>query len=204
MNLLSSRRTSWPASSTNRRNSSQQRWMLAILSRSSASASTCLKQRMALRAFTCAGTRSGCSRKRSAEYVESELKDWELLGVEGHFRGSHPWLGYHRFLSEQTARLVGAKPAEVVVMNSLTVNLHLMMVSFYRPTAQSIQDCDRRERLPFRPICGEIADCSSTASIRRTCCSNCSRARRAVCAKKTFSRLSNARDHRSPSSCWAV
>ena len=78
----------------------------------------------------------GLQPKTVREYVESELKDWELLGVEGHFRGSHPWLGYHRFLSEQTARLVGAKPAEVVVMNSLTVNLHLMMVSFYRPTSQ--------------------------------------------------------------------
>jgi kynureninase len=77
----------------------------------------------------------GLQPKTVREYVESELKDWELLGVEGHFRGNHPWLRYHRLLSEQTARLVGAKPAEVVVMNSLTVNLHLMMVSFYRPTA---------------------------------------------------------------------
>ena len=78
----------------------------------------------------------GLQPKTAREYVESELKDWELLGVEGHFRGTHPWIHYHRLLSEQTARLVGAKPAEVVVMNSLTVNLHLMMVSFYRPTAQ--------------------------------------------------------------------
>jgi kynureninase len=78
----------------------------------------------------------GLQPKTAREYVESELKDWELLGVEGHFRGTHPWLRYHRLLSEQTARLVGAKPAEVVVMNSLTVNLHLMMVSFYRPTTQ--------------------------------------------------------------------
>jgi kynureninase len=69
-------------------------------------------------------------------YVEQELKDWELLGVEGHFRGKSPWMPYHRLLSDQTATLVGATPSEVVVMNSLTVNLHLMMVSFYRPTAQ--------------------------------------------------------------------
>ncbi|MGE5110945.1 MAG: kynureninase [Acidobacteriaceae bacterium] len=68
------------------------------------------------------------------EYLREELEDWAKLGVEGHFHGKHPWMPYHRFLTEQTARLVGAKPIEVVVMNSLTVNLHLMMVSFYRPT----------------------------------------------------------------------
>ena len=68
--------------------------------------------------------------------VEQQLMDWERLGVEGHFQGSHPWVSYHRLLTEQTAKLVGAKPEEVVVMNSLTVNLHLMMVSFYRPNPQ--------------------------------------------------------------------
>ena len=78
----------------------------------------------------------GLQPKTVREYVEEELKDWEQLGVEGHFRGRHPWMPYHRLLTEQTARLVGATPQEVVVMNSLTVNLHLMMVSFYRPTTQ--------------------------------------------------------------------
>jgi kynureninase len=78
----------------------------------------------------------GLQPKRAREYIEEELKDWQDLGVEGHFRGRHPWMPYHRLLTDQTARLVGAKPMEVVVMNSLTVNLHLMMVSFYRPTAQ--------------------------------------------------------------------
>jgi len=78
----------------------------------------------------------GLQPKSVREYIEQELKDWELLGVEGHFRGRHPWMPYHRLLTEQTARLIGAKPIEVVVMNSLTVNLHLMMVSFYRPTPQ--------------------------------------------------------------------
>jgi len=71
----------------------------------------------------------------AAVYIEQELKDWAQLGVEGHFRATNPWMPYHRLLTEQTAALVGAKPIEVVVMNSLTVNLHLMMVSFYRPTA---------------------------------------------------------------------
>lgn len=78
----------------------------------------------------------GLQPKRAREYILQELDVWAELGVEGHFRGRNPWLKYHRLLSEQTARLVGAKPIEVVVMNSLTVNLHLMMVSFYRPTKQ--------------------------------------------------------------------
>jgi kynureninase len=76
----------------------------------------------------------GLQPKTAAAYVERELKDWAELGVEGHFHAKNPWMPYHRLLTEQTAELVGAKPLEVVVMNSLTVNLHLMMVSFYRPT----------------------------------------------------------------------
>lgn len=67
-------------------------------------------------------------------YVEHELRDWAEWGVEGHFRGQTPWFTYHRLLTGQTAELVGAEPSEVVVMNSLTANLHLMMASFYRPT----------------------------------------------------------------------
>ncbi len=66
----------------------------------------------------------------------AELDHWAEHGVEGHFRGEMPWLHYHKFLTEQAARLVGASPHEVVVMNTLTVNLHLMMVSFYRPDRQ--------------------------------------------------------------------
>jgi len=76
----------------------------------------------------------GLQPKTAAAYIEQELKDWAQLGVEGHFHATNPWMPYHRLLTEQTAELVGAKPLEVVVMNSLTVNLHLMMVSFYRPT----------------------------------------------------------------------
>jgi kynureninase len=78
----------------------------------------------------------GLQPKIVRSYVEQELEDWARLGVEAHFRGKHPWMPYHWLLTEQTARLVGAKPIEVVVMNSLTVNLHLMMVSFYRPTKE--------------------------------------------------------------------
>jgi kynureninase len=78
----------------------------------------------------------GLQPKRAREFIELELEDWAALGVEAHFHGRHPWMPYHRLLTDNMAGIVGAKPLEVVVMNSLTVNLHLMMVSFYRPTAQ--------------------------------------------------------------------
>src|SRR5207344_2908181 len=65
-----------------------------------------------------------------------ELDDWAGLGVEAHFRGKHPWMPYHEFVRDSLAATVGALPSEVVAMNSLSVNLHLLMVSFYRPTAQ--------------------------------------------------------------------
>lgn len=78
----------------------------------------------------------GLQPKTAGAYVEQELRDWARLGVEGHFHAQNPWVPYHRLLAEQTAALVGAEPAEVVVMNSLTANLHLMMASFYRPTAK--------------------------------------------------------------------
>ncbi len=82
------------------------------------------------------GNSLGLQPKRTGEYIEQELKDWAELGVEGHFHAKHPWLPYHEFVTEPLARVVGAKPVEVVAMNSLTVNLHLLMVSFYRPTAE--------------------------------------------------------------------
>jgi kynureninase len=78
----------------------------------------------------------GLQPKTASAYIEQELRDWAKLGVEGHFHASHPWMPYHRLLTKQTAALVGAHPGEVVVMNSLTVNLHLMMASFYRPTTE--------------------------------------------------------------------
>ena len=68
--------------------------------------------------------------------MQQDLRDWATLGVEGHFTAQTPWWSYHETLTAQTARLVGALPLEVVVMNALTVNLHLMFVSFYRPTPQ--------------------------------------------------------------------
>lgn len=80
------------------------------------------------------GNSLGLQPKTTKSYIEQELEDWKNLGVEGHFHGKNPWFSYHTLLTEQTAKIVGAKSIEVVVMNNLTVNLHLLMVSFYRPT----------------------------------------------------------------------
>jgi len=80
------------------------------------------------------GNSLGLQPKSVRAYLEQELIDWQNLGVEGHLHAKNPWLYYHHFLEESAARLVGAKPIEVVVMNSLTVNLNLLMISFYRPT----------------------------------------------------------------------
>lgn len=82
------------------------------------------------------GNSLGLQPKKTQLFVQEELEDWAKLGVEGHFHARHPWLPYHENLIESTARLVGALPSEVVTMNSLTVNVHLLMVSFYRPTRE--------------------------------------------------------------------
>ena len=80
------------------------------------------------------GNSLGLQPKRTKEYLNQELEDWATFGVEGHFHAKNPWMPYHEFLTESYAKIVGAKPAEVVAMNTLTVNLHLLMVSFYRPS----------------------------------------------------------------------
>ncbi|MBK7560198.1 MAG: kynureninase [Chitinophagaceae bacterium] len=80
------------------------------------------------------GNSLGLQPKRTQDYVVDELEDWASLGVEGHLHARNPWLPYHEFFPKQLSKLVGSKENEVVVMNSLTVNLHLLMVSFYRPT----------------------------------------------------------------------
>jgi kynureninase len=81
-----------------------------------------------------AGNSLGLQPKSARALIDQELKDWADLGVNAHFSGKTPWYSYHEVFRESGARLIGAKPSEVVLMNSLTVNLHLMMVSFYRPT----------------------------------------------------------------------
>lgn len=80
------------------------------------------------------GNSLGLQPKSTQDYILRELEDWATFGVEGHFHARMPWFSYQDFLTEQIATLLGAKPVEVVSMNSLTTNLHLLLVSFYRPT----------------------------------------------------------------------
>lgn len=86
-------------------------------------------------AYFC-GNSLGLQPRAVTEAVNDELRYWSELAVEGHFKGKLPWMDYHEFVRDDLALVVGAKPPEVVAMNTLTTNLHLLMVSFYRPTAQ--------------------------------------------------------------------
>ncbi|MHB8679603.1 MAG: kynureninase [Rudaea sp.] len=82
------------------------------------------------------GNSLGLQPRATRQALLDELDDWSQLAVEAHFRGKHPWMPYHAEVRAHLAELVGAQESEVVAMNSLTVNLHLMMASFYRPTAE--------------------------------------------------------------------
>ncbi|NDV15386.1 kynureninase [Muricauda sp. TY007] len=92
------------------------------------------------------GNSLGLQPKRTQKFVDEVMKDWRELAVEGHFYADKPWWDYHERLAEGLGKVVGAKPKEVSVMNTLTVNLHLLMVSFYRPTEKR-----------FKIICEEKA-----------------------------------------------
>lgn len=92
------------------------------------------------------GNSLGLQPRNVQAYVQQELNDWSNMGVEGHFTAKHPWLHYHEMFPPLLSKIVGCKEHEVVVMNSLTVNLHLLMVSFYRPT-----------RKKYKIICEEKA-----------------------------------------------
>jgi kynureninase len=82
------------------------------------------------------GNSLGLEPRAAREAVNTELDDWRDLAVEGHFKGELPWFGYHEYVREHLAEVVGAEAGEVVAMNTLGINLHLMMVSFYRPSAE--------------------------------------------------------------------
>ncbi len=82
------------------------------------------------------GNSLGLQPKGAKEYYEQELNDWAAFGVEGHFQAKRPWFSYHKNFTQSLANIVGATTNEVVAMNSLTVNLHLLMLSFYKPTKQ--------------------------------------------------------------------
>jgi len=83
-----------------------------------------------------AGNSLGLQPQSTRGIIEEELDAWAKTAVEGHFKPQRPWYSYHELLREPGARLVGARPGEVVMMNTLTVNIHLMLVSFYRPTSE--------------------------------------------------------------------
>jgi kynureninase len=79
------------------------------------------------------GNSLGLQPKTVGSYIQEELDAWAKYGVEGHFLAEKPWFAYHEFLTEKAAKIVGANPEEVVVTHSLTTNLHLLMVSFFKP-----------------------------------------------------------------------
>jgi kynureninase len=92
------------------------------------------------------GNSLGLQPKRTQKFIDEVMNDWKDLAVEGHFHSQKPWWDYHERLAAPLAKVVGAKTEEVTVMNTLTVNLHLLMVSFYRPTSKR-----------FKIICEEKA-----------------------------------------------
>jgi len=92
------------------------------------------------------GNSLGLQPKRTKKYVDDVMNDWASLAVEGHFYAEKPWWDYHEHLAAPLAKVVGAKPKEISVMNTLTVNLHLLMVSFYTP-----------DKKRFKIICEEKA-----------------------------------------------
>lgn len=81
------------------------------------------------------GNSLGLQPKRTKQYVDEVMNDWANLAVEGHFYANKPWWDYHERFANPLSQIVGAKPSEITVMNTLTINLHLLMVSFYQPTA---------------------------------------------------------------------
>ncbi len=94
------------------------------------------------------GNSLGLQPKSAQKHIQAVLDDWRYLGVKGHFEGNHPFATYHEGLGEQMAKIVGAKKKEVVAMNSLTVNLHFMLVSFYKPTAQRFKILIEKNAFP--------------------------------------------------------
>jgi kynureninase len=94
------------------------------------------------------GNSLGLQPKSVKKTIEEELIKWQELAVEGHFTGDIPWLTYHKQFKGPVARLVGALPHEVIVMNNLTTNLHLLLVSFYQPTAKRFKIITEKGAFP--------------------------------------------------------
>ena len=94
------------------------------------------------------GNSLGLQPKKTKEYIIQEVDDWKKFAVEGHFHAKNPWLPYHELLSVSYSKLIGAKASEVIAMNTLTVNLHLMMVSFYRPKKNKFKVLIEKDAFP--------------------------------------------------------
>ncbi|ACA85697.1 kynureninase [Shewanella woodyi] len=94
------------------------------------------------------GNSLGLQPKTAKEHINQELEDWAKWGVEGHFHAVNPWVSYHEILTPASAELVGANESEVVCMNSLTTNLHLLFVSFYKPTAKRFKIISEAKMFP--------------------------------------------------------
>ena len=94
------------------------------------------------------GNSLGLLPKKASDYVVEELEAWKSLAVDAHFHAKRPWMPYHENLTHHLAKIVGGTPREVVAMNSLTVNLHLMMATFYKPTSERYQVVVERNLFP--------------------------------------------------------
>ena len=94
------------------------------------------------------GNSLGLQPKSTKTFIDQELNDWAKWGVEGHFHAQRPWMPYHEFLTKKAAKIVGGKNNEVVVTHSLTTNLHLLMVSFYRPSKKKYKILCEKKAFP--------------------------------------------------------
>ena len=114
------------------------------------------------------GNSLGLQPKAAREALEVELEDWARLGVEGHFQGRNPWVSYHERFVEGLCHLTGAQPHEVVAMNGLTVNLHLLLISFYQPKGQRRKLlCEAKPSQVTAMPCAAKSNCTA-ATPRRT------------------------------------
>ena len=94
------------------------------------------------------GNSLGLQPKKVQSYIQKELEDWSKFGVEGHEKAANPWISYHEILTDDIKKLVGAKSNEVVVTHSLTTNLHLLLISFYRPTKKRFKILCEKKAFP--------------------------------------------------------
>ena len=102
------------------------------------------------------GNSLGLQPKRTKQYVDEIMTDWANLAVEGHFYADKPWWDYHERFAAPLSEIVGAKPTEVTVMNTLTVNLHLLMVSFYRPTKKNSKSFAKKKHFLATNTCSKV------------------------------------------------